>query len=152
MSADSAAPPVRRAAPGDAAALAGLLGELGYPADADAVTRRLDELLARDDYGVFVAEAAGRVVGFGGVHVFPALHADRPVALIAALVVSEAARGGGHGARLVAALEAFARGHDCERVMVTTANHRAGAHAFYERLGYAFDGRRYAKRELETSA
>jgi hypothetical protein len=30
-------------------------------------------------------------------------------------------------------------------VAVTTALHRADAHAFYERLGYAFTGRRYVK-------
>jgi GNAT superfamily N-acetyltransferase len=143
---------IRRAVPGDAEPLAALLGELGYPAAADDVARRLAVLLVRDDYGVFVAGAGDRPVGLGSVHVFPAIHADRPVALITALVVADAARGGGHGARLVAALEGFAREKDCERIMVTTANHRAGAHAFYERLGYAFDGRRYAKRELGAPA
>jgi ribosomal protein S18 acetylase RimI-like enzyme len=45
----------------------------------------------------------------------------------------------------VAELEAFARQHGCDRIIVTTANHRDGAHRFYDRLGYEFTGRRYAK-------
>jgi ribosomal protein S18 acetylase RimI-like enzyme len=31
------------------------------------------------------------------------------------------------------------------RFLVTTHNRRAGAHAFYERLGFEFTGRRYVK-------
>lgn len=128
--------------------MAGLLAELGYPAPADEVARRLRALLARDDYAVQVAEDGPALVGLGCVHVFPVLHAEKPLALLTALVVTPAARGGGHGRRLVSALEDFARSRGCGRIVVTTANRRADAHAFYERIGYSFTGRRYARQPL----
>jgi GNAT superfamily N-acetyltransferase len=139
---------IRRAILTDAAEIASLLSELGYPASAGAVAARLDPLLPRDDYAVLVAQGDSVVVGLGAVHVFPVIHADGPVALITALVVAGAARGGGIGRGLVAEMEGFARSQGCARILVTTANHRADAHAFYERLGYSFTGRRYAKQPL----
>lgn len=132
----------------DAGAVAELLAELGYPAEDHWVTDRLSVLLSRSDYGIVVAEERGIVLGLGAAHVFPVLHAERPVTLITALVVAEAARGRGVGRALVGHLEEFARSQGCTRIVVTTANHRAAAHAFYERLGYTFSGRRYAKQPL----
>ena len=46
---------------------------------------------------------------------------------------------------MVKAIEEWARSHGCKRVTVTTGLHRAGAHQFYERLGFEHTGRRYAK-------
>ena len=46
---------------------------------------------------------------------------------------------------LVDEAEAWARAQGCRRIIVTTALHRTGAHAFYERIGYAHTGRRYGK-------
>jgi GNAT superfamily N-acetyltransferase len=139
-------PSLRSAHPADAGACAELLAQLGYPAESGVIARRLTTLLGRDDYRVAVAERDGELAGVGAVHVFHAIHSDRPLAFIAALVVRESRRGGGIGSRLVAELEAFAAEHGCDRIIVTTANHREGAHRFYERLGYELTGRRYAKR------
>ena len=141
-------PVVREVLPADRDAVAALLGELGYPVEAGDVARRLEALRERDDHASFVAEESGVVVGVGSVHVFPLLHADAPLGLITALVVTEQARGGGAGRLLVERLEAFAREQGCTRAAVTTADHRAGAHAFYERLGYQHTGRRYVKQPL----
>ena len=137
---------IRAATESDAAACAALLAELGYPSTAEALVRRLRVLLARADYRVLVAERDATCVGLGAVHVFPAIHSDHALALIAALVVIDGERGAGLGGRLVAGLESFAANEECDRIIVTTANHREGAHRFYERLGYEFTGRRYAKR------
>lgn len=137
---------VRGAAAPDAGRCAELLTELGYPSSGEALVRRMKALLARPDYRVAVATREEMVVGLGAVHVFPAIHSDQPLAFIAALVVGAAHRGAGVGARLVAELEAFAASHGCDRILVTTATRRDGAHRFYERLGYDFTGRRYAKR------
>jgi GNAT superfamily N-acetyltransferase len=125
--------------------VAALLAELGYAADEDTVRARLDLLLARQDYAVLVAELNDGVAGLGSVHVLPVLHTDGPVGFITALVVSRPARGGGVGRRLVRGLEDFARTQGCARVLVTTANHRADAHQFYERIDYEHTGRRYAR-------
>jgi GNAT superfamily N-acetyltransferase len=59
--------------------------------------------------------------------------------------VSTHVRKVGVGKALVKAAEDWARHRGCERISVTTALHRAVAHAFYERLGYSHSGRRYTK-------
>lgn len=74
------------------------------------------------------------------------LHAARTVAQLTALVVPPEMRGRGVGRALVAAAEQWARAQGAERLVVTTALHRADAPLFYERLGFEHTGRRYVKK------
>lgn len=141
-------PSVRQARATDSALIAGLLRELGYPVTPDLVPERLSRLAGDSRTAVLVAELGAEVVGLATVHLFDAVHADQPVALLTALVVTASARGSGVGRQLVEAAESFAREAGCGRIMVTTAEHRSGAHAFYQRLGWEYAGRRYAKRLL----
>jgi GNAT superfamily N-acetyltransferase len=134
---------IRDARPEDAGEIARLLGQLGYPAEEEAVTRRL--ALLGDDL-LFVAEADGQVAGLAQLHISPSLEYDRPAAKLAALVVDDAHRNGGIGRALVDAAESEAQSRNCELLFLTTAERRADAHGFYERLGFANSGRRYAKR------
>ena len=140
---------IRLASPDDAPALAPLLGELGYPADAERVRARMTRVVGAGDSlsdSVFVAAVeGGGLVGLLSVHRFSALHADPDTALITALVVAEQARGLGAGRALVDRAVDTARGWGCERLMVTTHVRRADAHAFYERIGFTLTGRRYAR-------
>jgi N-acetylglutamate synthase-like GNAT family acetyltransferase len=135
----------RDAGPDDAAEIAELLGQLGYPARTDAVARRLRRLLSTDADRVLVAEAGGKVVGVVGVHVSRSLEYDGDAAKISPLVVDEALRGTGVGRALVDAAEAEARARDCDVLFLTTAERRTGAHAFYRALGFEETGRRFAK-------
>lgn len=59
------------------------------------------------------------------------------------LVVTTNARGAGIGRALVAHVVTLAREAGCRRLTVTTHLRRAGAHAFYEQLGFDFTGRSY---------
>jgi GNAT superfamily N-acetyltransferase len=141
---DPSAVEVRPARPDDADALAALLAALGYPtAPADAAAR-LAALPPSDD-GVLLAMAAGVPVGLVGLHRFATIHAPAPVCYITALVTAAAARGQGVGRRLLEAAERWAIARGCSRIVVTSAEHRADAHAFYERCGYPYTGRRFAK-------
>lgn len=142
---DAAIPEIRTPRPEDMAALAELLGELGYPATPHDVERRLRAMMGTMATVVLVATVAERVVGLATGHRHPSLHADGEIAQLTSLVVSSTVRGRGVGRRLVEAIEAWARAAGCPRVFVNTANHRAGAHAFYDRLGYDHTGRRYAR-------
>jgi GNAT superfamily N-acetyltransferase len=128
----------------DAPAIAELLGQLGYPAEAETVAARIERLLAAGDRLV-VADVGGRVVGLADLHVSPSLEYDEPAGKLAAIVVDEGHRGGGIGRALVEAMEAEARARGCAVFFLTTAEGRADAHAFYERLGLDYTGRRYAK-------
>lgn len=106
---------------------------------------RLARLLAREDSRVFVAERAAKVLGVLGLHRISALTSLSDIAMIIALVVTERARRSGVGRKLVARAEDEARVWQCGRIMVTSAEHRADAHAFYQSLGYDYTGRRFAK-------
>lgn len=136
---------VREATIADASALAPLLGELGYPATVAQVTPRLRRMLARDDQKILIAENTDGALGVLALHVFPTLTYDHGLALIMALVITENARGLGVGRKLVDRAEEVARSLGASRLMVTTHNRRADAHAFYERLGFEFTGRRYVR-------
>ncbi|MGH8191571.1 MAG: GNAT family N-acetyltransferase, partial [Rhodanobacteraceae bacterium] len=100
---------VRGATAGDADALACLAGQLGYPTDAEAVTRRLDEIVANDAGIVLIAvDPQGAVCGFA--HARPERSViTEPFVDLAALVVAESARGAGVGKALLAAVEAWVR-------------------------------------------
>ncbi len=128
---------VRRARRGDAAALAALSGELGYPARAADVAARLDALAARDAHAVFVAALdGGPPQGF--LHVFGTFYVESdPFAEIGGLVVAAAARGRGLGAALVAAGEAWAREAGFATLRVRSRVERVASHAWYEHRGYA---------------
>jgi N-acetylglutamate synthase-like GNAT family acetyltransferase len=136
---------VRDATIDDAPVLARLLGELGYPVAADALASRLQRMLGRDDQRVLVAERDRAALGLLALHVFPVLAYDRDLAMIMALVVTGSARGLGVGRALVERAEAVGKSLGASRLMVTTHVRRADAHAFYERLGFEFTGRRYVR-------
>ena len=136
---------VREIRPDDAAAIAALLTELGYPVEAEAIPLRLERLRECGDL-VLVAELDGGVAGLAHLHVSPAIEYERPAAKLSALVVDERRRRSGIGRALVDAVEAEARSRGCGLLFVTTAERRADAHRFYERLGFERTGRRYAKR------
>ena len=136
---------IRDARTDDAPRLAALVEQLGYPASAEAVARRLELLRASASDHVVVAELDGDVVGLAIVHVSLAIEYDRPAAKLSAIVVDERHRRRGIGEALVRAVEAEARARDCCLFFLTTAERRRDAHAFYCRLGFRETGRRFAK-------
>lgn len=136
---------VRDATLADVPKVAPLLGELGYPVDGATLAGRMRTMLARDDQKILIAENVEGALGLLALHVFPALAYDGNVALIMALVVTAGARGLGVGRALVDRADAVARSLGSTRLLVTTHVRRADAHAFYERLGFEFTGRRYVR-------
>ena len=137
-------PTIRDAHAADAAAIAELLAQLGYPADADAVERRLERLAVVGDR-VVVAEVDGSPAGLAHLQVTPAIEHERPVAKLGALVVDERRRGTGVGRALVQAVEQEARLRGCGVLYLTTSERRDDAHAFYESVGFERTGRRYVR-------
>jgi GNAT superfamily N-acetyltransferase len=136
---------VRDAIVEDYATIAHLLGELGYPSVPDGVRQRLARLLPREDTRVFVAEREAKVLGVLGLHRMAVLTSLSDIAMIIALAVTESARHSGVGRLLVARAEDEARAWRCGRIMVTSAERRGEAHAFYRHLGYEYTGKRFAK-------
>jgi GNAT superfamily N-acetyltransferase len=136
---------IRDANPEDAGSIARLLEQLGYPSTSDEVAARL---LRLTDFGsaiVQVGEVRGQPVGVITCHVFPSIHATTPTAWLTTLVVDRDCSGQGVGTALTTSAEAWARNRGASRIVVTSGNHRDGAHAFYEHLGYSRTGVRLAK-------
>lgn len=136
---------IRTAEAADAEALAPLLAELGYPAPPAELTHRLALLRGPDSTVLVATVPTGEVRGLVGLHRLPTLHASAPACYITALVVAAAARGRGVGRRLLEAAEQWARGAGCNRLVVTSAEHRREAHAFYEACGFPYTGRRFVR-------
>ncbi len=128
-------PIVRRASLDDAAAIAALAGQLGYPATTAEAARRLREVGSNPEHAVLVAEGGVGVVGWIHVRISHLLLADTP-AEIAGLVIDERERGRGIGRLLMAHAEDWAAEHGCRSVRLRSNVIRDRAHSFYERLGY----------------
>ena len=126
---------IRRAKSGDVPRIAELSGELGYPTTAKEMKRRFARIKPPSVHAVFVAEFQKNVVGWIHASITPLLE----VALRAevnGLIVSEAHRSLGAGAKLLDAAEAWAREKKCTGMSVRSNVIRERAHAFYERQGY----------------
>lgn len=135
---------IRRATTSDAADVAHLFTTLGYPIQPGDVPSRMARLDAVTDTLLLALEDTGRPLGLIALHVFPIVHVAQPLALITGLVVSPDARGRGVGRALVEAARSWAMERGCDRLMVTSAEHRADAHAFYPAVGMPCTGRRFA--------
>ena len=136
---------IRDAVPGDADAIARLCGQLGYPAESSDMPRRLARLSDDPNARALVATSGADVVGLVTVHLRNTINHEAPIGQITLLVVDEAIRSRGAGRALVQAAETWAQSRGTRRITVTTALDRAGAHAFYEKVGYSHTGRRYGK-------
>jgi GNAT superfamily N-acetyltransferase len=138
MNASKSAPSynLRAARAEDSAAIARLSTQLGYPVTAERISARIANALRDPSSAVVVAETpSGEVVGF--VHLLHQfLIESDPRVEIGALVVDETHRGAGVGRTLMARAEKWARGRGCHCVNLRSNVIRAGAHAFYERIGY----------------
>ena len=136
---------IRSATLADSEPLARLMTELGYPTSSRQMEQRLTSILGDVSYRTFVACDGDAIVGVVGTRIGPMYEIDEPYGQIMALVVSGTHRRQGVGVRLVEAAESHFIERGAAVSIVTSANRRADAHAFYERHGYTFDGRRYKK-------
>ncbi len=126
---------IRRALREDAAAIARLSGQLGYPATSEQIRSRFAVLEPDPKVAILVAELAGAVVGWVQLLDQQILETGSRVE-VAALVVDETVRGSGIGRRLMERAEEWARERGYNTVQLRSNVTRAAAHAFYERLGY----------------
>lgn len=140
---------VRKAMLSDVDVLARLIAQLGYPATADDVRRRLATVEGRDDLVALVAEidgaAGGETAGLATAQMTPLLFVEAPRVMLTALVVDERRRGFGIGRALVDAIEAWGTERGALRLVVDSGVARAEAHAFYEHLGYANTAKRFSR-------
>jgi GNAT superfamily N-acetyltransferase len=137
VSAEERAPSrrIRPATAGDGEGMADLTTQLGYPTTAEQSRERMQRVADLQRGQIFVAEAAGRVIGW--THVAPqyCLEAE-PWAEVLGLVVDQAWRGCGVGGELIRSAEAWAHAHGFTLLRLRTNIVREEAHAFYRRRGF----------------
>ena len=127
---------IRRAKITDAPQIAALSGQLGYPATAGQIRKRLHAIQPASQNAIFVAHSKKEgVVGWLHVSKEPLLESEMR-AEVNGLVVAEGQRSLGAGAQLLAAAEDWARKHGCKEMSVRSNVIRERAHKFYERHGY----------------
>lgn len=136
---------IRRARLVDSTALAGLLGELGYPQGVAFVHNRLKSLRRNKNDRVFVAVHKGQIAGFAGCHTMPLMHEAGNLCRVTAFVVARKFRRTKVGTGLMRSVECYARKSKCSRVEITSGEQRNAAHHFYANLGYQPVSRRFIK-------
>jgi GNAT superfamily N-acetyltransferase len=120
----------------DAARIADLNAQLGYPASEDQVAARIKLLAASANDTILVATDEGeQAIGWIHLRGFNSLHGD-PTAEICGMVVDAEHRSRGVGTQLMAAAEEWARVRDFGLIRVRSNAVRKDAHRFYQRLGF----------------
>jgi GNAT superfamily N-acetyltransferase len=120
----------------DAAWVAELSGQLGYPVPAAAVAARLARLVPRSDQVLLAAvDAQGNVAGWIHGAEQDLVEAERRCEILG-LVVDQQQRRGGVGRRLVAEVEAWAARRGLTEMSVRSNVARLESHPFYEGQGY----------------
>ena len=127
---------IRLAKRKDAASIARLSGQLGYPTTTAEMGRRLSLVLCDKHAACFVAETVQpEVIGWVHVSVCPLLEVARRVE-VNGLVVDEQVRSRGAGWLLLEAAENWTLKMKCRTISVRSNVVRERAHGFYQKHGY----------------
>lgn len=155
---------IKQATPGQSAAIAEMVGELleeimngigekAFNFDLDETRERLRRFLLDQRYFVFVAEDAGREVGFIALYESYALYAEGAFGTIPELYVRPAYRSRYVGRSLVGKAKEFAAARGWTRLEVTTPPLPQFERTlrFYEKEGFGISGGRKLKVALNVS-
>jgi predicted N-acetyltransferase YhbS len=127
---------LRTAREGDAASIATLATELGYPSTEAEILKRLQRIQTRNEGSAIVAElGSGGVCGWITVASVNSLTGPAR-AEVAGLIVAQSLRGMGVGSLLLQAALSWARINGYAEVRVHSNTSRQRAHQFYEREGF----------------
>lgn len=113
-----------------------LENDLGYDCELDKLTKRVEEMIKRGNYQIFVACDGDKVVGIVGCVTYLAFELENEGMKIIALAVSKEYRRKGIGIMLLKTAEDWAKNNNIEVVLLNSGLPRADAHAFYESQGY----------------
>ena len=119
----------------DAAGIATLATELGYPSSESEMKSRIERLLQSDAYFLAVAEQELRLIGWVAAEKRLLLESGERAEIVGLIVTADARRSG-TGLALVNAAESWAAENGMRSISVRSNVARLESHPFYERLGY----------------
>lgn len=109
---------------------------LGYNCELESLKNRVDEMMKRGNYQIFVACDGDKVVGYIGCVNYLAFELENEGMKIIALAVSKDYRRKGIGTTLLKTAEQCAKENNIEVVLLNSGLPRSDAHSFYESQGY----------------
>jgi GNAT superfamily N-acetyltransferase len=131
----------------DAARIAALFTDEGYPAGPSQIVERLARFSS--DYSrVVVAEMDGEVLGFMAVHTLPRFEHDDRILRVLALVVDAGVRERGIGRLLLEEADRIGREVGAAFVEVTVGHHRPEALHLFESVGFDASVTSYLRKRL----
>ena len=113
-----------------------LENDLGYNCELDKLNNRVNEMLKRGNYQVFVVCDGDKVVGYIGCVSYLAFELENEGMKIIALAVSKEYRRKGIGTQLLKTAEQWAKENNIEVILLNSGLPREDAHVFYESQGY----------------
>jgi GNAT superfamily N-acetyltransferase len=119
----------------DAAEIAELSRQLGYPLAVEQISRNIQAVISSDDHDAFVAVCDGKLAGWIGVAQTVMIESV-PYCEINGLVIDEDYRGNGLGRLLVEKARQWAKQKGNQTVRLRCNVVRKEAHLFYEHLGF----------------
>lgn len=138
---------LRPARSADAAAIAALFTEEGYPAGPSDIVARLEHF-STPESRVIVAEHDEAILGFIAVHAMARFEHEDSILRILALVVDAGARERGVGRALMGEAERVGVELGAASVELTAGHHRPEARQLYESLGYDSTVTAYLRKKL----
>ncbi len=126
---------LRLACMDDAAEIARLSAELGYPTNAGEMTPRLHAVLGDPKHHIVVAAVENGLLGWIALERRIGLEGGERAEIVG-LVVDAGARRAGVGAALAQAAEQWARELGYDQLVVRSNVARVESHSFYEKHGY----------------
>jgi N-acetylglutamate synthase-like GNAT family acetyltransferase len=135
---------IREATTEDAAAIASLLNQLGYPTTESTALEKI-AIYKQTTYILFIAEIEKNAVGYIALHYYDTLHWQKPIGRITSFCVDEKYRGCGVGLALLKASEDYFTNVGCQKIEVSSNKRRKETHQFYLNRGYQEYSKIFAK-------
>jgi predicted N-acetyltransferase YhbS len=135
---------LRLAVPEDAASIADLIHQMGYPVSVSEAVDRIKKY-SQPYYRLILAEQGGETVGLIALHIYEVLHLPAPEGRVISFCVDEKIRGNGVGTTLLKEAENFFKESGCYKIVLNCNLRRTDTHLYYENRGYQFTSKHFAK-------
>jgi GNAT superfamily N-acetyltransferase len=135
---------IRIAIPKDAAAVADLIVQMGYPVSEPDAELRMKQY-AQPRYRLLLAEDEGETVGLIALHIYDVLHLPAPEGRVISFCVDDKVRNKGVGTALLYEAENFFKESGCYKIVLNCNLRRTDTHQYYINRGYQFTSKHFAK-------
>ncbi len=129
---------IRNARKEDYGAVVGLLKQLwpGKSLNLERLVRILEHMATSPDYVLLCAEREHELIGFASLAILSNLWQEGLIMYLTTMIVDERHRRTGIGKLFMGRILEIALQKGCAKIELESAFHRAGAHAFYAKMGF----------------